>query len=132
MKIKLGNDINFTWNVYRDGEPEDWTGKVIEVKLLSPHKTECAITNIDHSTQGVITFTYLGMNQTIYGDYTAVLYENNGDEGMVAVDVVKAVTLVRHSYQTSAAQDSTIITDSVILEGSITAISSTPFYTNTS
>lgn len=125
MKKRIGNDIQFTWHIYRkDGDiqtPESFTGKDVEVKLISPLQRPVTIENVSLAT-GVVTFTFRGKHQVTLGNYVAVLQENKGEDGMVTIDVVSAVTLVPHSYMEEDGDDGDVIeAESVELESSISA-----------
>lgn len=112
MKKRIGNDITFTWHIYRkDGEsqvPESFAGKDVEVKLISPLQRPVTIEDVSIAT-GVVTFTFRGKHQVTLGNYVAVLLENKGEDGMVTLDVVDAVTLVPHSYMEEDGDDGDVI-----------------------
>lgn len=125
MKKRIGNDIQFTWHIYRkDGDtqvPESFDGKEVEVKLISPLKQPVTIEDVTIAT-GVVTFTFRGKHQVTLGNYVAVLLENRGEDGMVTLDVVNAVTLVAHSYMEEDGDDGDVIeAEAVELESSISA-----------
>ena len=125
MKKRIGNDITFTWHIYRkDGDtqvPESFAGKDVEVKLISPLQRPVTIEDVSIAT-GVVTFTFRGKNQVTLGNYVAVLQENRGEDGMVTLDVVNAVTLVPHSYMEEDGGEGDVIeATSVELESSISA-----------
>jgi len=125
MKKRIGNDIQFTWHIYRkSGEsqtPESFDGKEVEVKLISPLQRPVTIEDVTIAT-GVVTFTFRGKHQVTLGNYVAVLQENKGEDGMVTLDVVDAVTLVPHSYMEEDGDDGDVIeAASVELESTITA-----------
>ena len=125
MKKRIGNDITFTWHIYRkDGEsqvPESFAGKDVEVKLISPLQRPVTIEDVSIAT-GVVTFTFRGKHQVTLGNYVAVLQENRGEDGMVTLDVVNAFTLVAHSYMEEDGDDGDVIeASSVELESSISA-----------
>ena len=125
MKKRIGNDITFTWHIYRkDGEsqvPESFAGKDVEVKLISPLQRPVTIEDVSIAT-GVVTFTFRGKHQVTLGNYVAVLLENKGEDGMVTIDVVNAVTLVPHSYMEEDGDDGDVIeAEAVELESSISA-----------
>ena len=125
MKKRIGNDITFTWHIYRkDGEsqvPESFAGKEVEVKLISPLQRPVTIEDVSIAT-GVVTFTFRGKHQVTLGNYVAVLLENKGENGMVTLDVVDAVTLVPHSYMEEDGDDGDVIeAEAVELESSISA-----------
>lgn len=112
MKKRIGNDITFTWHIYRkDGDtqvPESFAGKDVEVKLISPLQRPVTIEDVSIAT-GVVTFTFRGKHQVTLGNYVAVLLENKGENGMVTIDVVNAVTLVAHSYMEEDGDDGDVI-----------------------
>lgn len=125
MKKRIGNDIQFTWHIYRkSGEsqtPESFDGKEVEVKLISPLQRPVTIEDVSIAT-GVVTFTFRGKHQVTLGNYVAVLQENRGEDGMVTLDVVNAVTLVAHSYMEEDGDEGDVIeATSVELESEITA-----------
>ena len=112
MKKRIGNDITFTWHIYRkSGEeqvPESFTDKDVEVKLISPLQRPVTIEDVTIAT-GVVTFTFRGKHQVTLGNYVAVLQENKGENGMVTIDVVSAVTLVAHSYMEEDGDEGDVI-----------------------
>ena len=125
MKKRIGNDITFSWHIYRkSGEeqvPESFAGKDVEVKLISPLQRPVTIEDVSIAT-GVVTFTFRGKHQVTLGNYVAVLQENRGEDGMVTLDVVNAVTLVAHSYMEEDGDEGDVIeASSVELESSISA-----------
>lgn len=124
MRKRIGNDIRFTWHVMRREDdalvPESFIGKDVTVELLSPSHRAAEITDV-HMAAGIVTFTFPGKNQTEFGAYTAVLYENRGNDGMVAIDTVEAVTLVRHSFQESNEGSDVIEASSVEIDSELSA-----------
>ena len=124
MRKRIGNDIRFTWHVNRrvDGAlvPESFIGKDVAVELIAPSHRAAEITDV-RTAAGVVTFTFPGKNQTEFGVYTAVLYENRGNDGMVAIDTVEAVTLVRHSFQESNEGSDVIEASSVEIDSELSA-----------
>ena len=112
MKKRIGNDITFSWHIYRkDGDtqvPESFAGKDVEVKLISPLQRPVTIEDVSIAT-GVVTFTFRGKHQVTLGNYVAVLLENKGEDGMVTIDVVNAVTLVAHSYMEEDGDEGDVI-----------------------
>ncbi len=125
MKKRIGNDITFTWRIFRkDGEArtaEDFEGKDVVVELISPLQRPVEIEDVSIST-GVVTFTFKGKAQKVLGSYTAVLSENRGEDGMVTIDTVEAVTLVKHSFMEEDGDEGDVIeATSVEIESEITA-----------
>ena len=125
MKKRIGNDIQFVWHIYRkSGEsqvPESFAGKDVEVKLISPLQRPVTIEDVSIAT-GVVTFTFRGKHQVTLGNYVAVLQENKGENGMVTLDVVSAVTLVAHSYMEEDGDEGDVIeAEAVELTSTISA-----------
>lgn len=118
MNKRIGNDLTFTWKISRKNEssvvPENFNGKDVEVILLTPSKKQAKLDDITIST-GVISFVFKGKNQIELGQYIAVLSENKGNDGMVTIDTINAVTLVPHSYMEQPGEESTIEVQSVDL-----------------
>lgn len=112
MNKRIGNDLTFTWKISRKNEssvvPENFNGKDVEVILLTPSKKQAKIDDITINT-GVISFVFKGKNQIELGQYIAVLSENKGDDNMVTVDTINAVTLVPHSYMEKDGDDGDVI-----------------------
>lgn len=125
MKKRIGNDIQFVWHIYRkSGETqtsESFDGKDVEVKLMSPLQRPVTIEDVSIAT-GVVTFTFRGKHQTTLGNYVAVLQEDKGENGMVTIDVVSAVSLVAHSYMEEDGDEGDVIeAESVELTSTISA-----------
>ena len=131
MKKRIGNDIAFTWTVNRkNGEllvPESFEGKECMVRLIDDWGNAAVIDDVTFST-GQVTWLFKGKNQKRCSTFTAVLYENQGEDEMVTVDKVKAVTLVAHSYMEDDEECpcGTVEVESVEIESEITAGGSTP------
>lgn len=130
MKKRIGNDIAFIWHISRSEGgvtvPESFAGKDVVVELLSPTRATAQIEDVE-ITDGTVRFTFPGRNQTETGNYTAVLYENRGENGMVTLDVVRVVTLVAHSCQEEpSSHGDEISTDNVEFESDIDVYSGEP------
>lgn len=99
-KIRLGNDIHVSWEILRNGEPEDFTDKVVEVKLV--HAQTFTAVPIEWSIEGnVIEFDFFGKDQKRKGEYRIILTENRGELGMSTLDACGAFYLVDHSCMES-------------------------------
>lgn len=93
--IRIGNDINITWTILRNGSPENFTGKNLVVKLLDAMQSEPII---DYTiSDNIIYISFFGKNQKQIGVYTLLLAENDGLEGMNTLDKIDAFQLVQHS-----------------------------------
>lgn len=93
--IRIGNDINIEWTIFRDGKPESLDGKNISVFMTNGYK-KMAVKDL-HFRDNVIRFTYLGKDQDYNGVYTLTLIENKGKEGMYTVDACDAFCLIPRS-----------------------------------
>ena len=116
--IRKGNDIPFTWTITRNGEPEDFSGKEVSVLLLDACGRKAVFSYT--ISENVITGSFLGKDQETLGAYTLLLVENDGQPGMVTLDVVRAFKLVEHSYMEDGEDDSNITTETVELESETT------------
>jgi hypothetical protein len=120
-RIRKGNDINITWEIYTsDGVneyPYSLIGKNIEV-IIKNAFTEIPVYN--YSIDGnVIRFTFGGKSQDHVGLHTITLIENNGLPGMHTVDECNAFILVSHSCQTGGDQEEEIECVNLKFKGSI-------------
>ncbi len=93
--IRIGNDINIEWTIFRDGEPESLDGKNISVFMTNGYRK--VVVKDPNIRDNVIQFTYLGKDQEHNGVYTLTLIENKGEEGMYTVDACEAFRLVPRS-----------------------------------
>lgn len=93
--IRIGNDINIEWTIFRDGKPESLDGKNISVFMTNGYK-KMAVKDL-YFRDNVIRFTYLGKDQDYNGVYTLTLIENKGKEGMYTVDACDAFRLIPRS-----------------------------------
>lgn len=99
-KIRLGNDLHISWEILRNGEPEDFTDKIVEVKLV--HAQTFTSVPIEWSIEGnIIEIDFLGKDQKRKGEYRIFLTENRGEVGMSTLDTCGAFYLVDHSCQES-------------------------------
>lgn len=97
-KIRLGNDLHISWEILRNGEPEDFTDKIVEVKLV--HAQTFTFVPIEWSIEGnIIEIDFLGKDQKRKGEYRIYLTENRGEVGMSTLDTCEAFYLVDHSCQ---------------------------------
>ena len=96
-KLRVGNDINIQWRIFRNGEPEDFAGK--ELRLLM-RGTSQTIKVTDYTIEGnVLKWTYLGKEQKGPSTFTFTLIENEGKEDMFTIDKCDVLRLVSCSCQ---------------------------------
>jgi hypothetical protein len=104
--IRLGNDVQINWYITRFGEPEDFTGKNLTVKLIDKLGEEQVF---DYEIEGNrITGIFFGKDQSTNGVYRLLLVENDGEEDMVSLDYIDAFCLSnKMKNQTSNGSDTT-------------------------
>jgi hypothetical protein len=109
-RIRIGNDINIEWSVKRYGQPENFYGRNLTLKMVDPNNREHTM---EFTTEGnVIRTTFLGMNQELCGSYALVLVENSMEVGMTTIDKTVAFILVPHSYMESGVDPDGLTTTS--------------------
>ena len=92
-RFRIGNDLDITWAIYRDGEAESFEGKTLKL-LMRSFSEEIEVT--DFTIDGnILKWTFYGKDQTRTTTYTFTLIENDGEEGMYTVDACKALQLVK-------------------------------------
>lgn len=66
--IRIGNDINIEWSIFRNGDPEKLEGKDLRVVMTNGYR-KMEVKDL-HFRDNVIRFTYLGKDQDYNGVYT--------------------------------------------------------------
>lgn len=91
--IRIGNDIACVWTISRNGQPEDFSNKNLQLYLLNQYGVKV---DMDFTIEegNNIKFTFYGKDQTTTGIYRCILVENKGEEGMNTVDSCDAFNLV--------------------------------------
>lgn len=89
--IRMGNDIPISWSIFRNEDPEVFTGKEIGVKLLNKFSEEVPFSY--SITDNVISGTFYGKDQKVNGQYKLLLEENKGNHQMVTLDYIDVFTL---------------------------------------
>lgn len=119
-RIRIGNDINIEWSVKRYGQPENFYGRNLVLKMVDPNGSEHIMEFTTEDNR--IRTTFLGMNQELCGSYSLVLVENSMEVGMTTIDKTVAFILVPHSYMESGVDPDGITTtsDNVNIETEIT------------
>ncbi len=93
--IRIGNDINIEWTIFRDGKPESLEGKSLSILMTSGYR-KISVEDF-HTRDNVIAFTFPGKDQEYNGIYTLTLIENLGKQQMYTVDACEAFRLVPRS-----------------------------------
>lgn len=96
-KLRVGNDINIQWRIFRMDKPEDFTGK--ELRLLMRGTSQTTEVT-DYTIEGnVLKWAYLGKDQKGPSTFTFTLIENEGKEDMFTIDKCDVLRLVSCSCQ---------------------------------
>lgn len=96
-KLRVGNDINIQWRIFRTDKPEDFAGK--ELRLLM-RGTSQTIEVTGYTIEGnVLKWTYLGKDQKGPSTFTFTLIENEGKADMFTIDKCDVLRLVSCSCQ---------------------------------
>lgn len=115
--IRIGKDFDIKWRVFRkEGDtrsPYEFQDDV-KLKLVSSYGSrEVTGWTIDGN---MLSWTFRGKDQKYIGPYQLVLIENDGNDGMVTVDICDAFNLVAHSCQeTGAADNGDVVVETVEL-----------------
>jgi hypothetical protein len=78
-RFRIGNDIDITWDVKRNGEAVDLSGKSVSLYMTHPKGREVLITNATDMSGSVVTYKLVGLKQTVLGRYTLTIDIRNAD-----------------------------------------------------
>lgn len=96
-RLRVGNDISIQWRIFRNGEPEDFTGKELRLLMRGTWQT---IEVTDYTVEGnVLSWEYKGKDQRGPSTYTFTFIENEGKDDMFTVDKCDVLRLVSCSCQ---------------------------------
>ena len=96
-KVRVGNDINIQWRIFRNDSPEDFAGKTLRLLMRGTSQT---IEVRDYVLEGnVIKWEYKGKDQRGPSTFTFTLIENEGKDDMFTVDKCDVLRLVSCSCQ---------------------------------
>ena len=94
-KIRYGNDIPIAWTINRNDQPEDFTGKQLQLTMIGTSGTT-EVT--DYTIEGnVLRWMFWGKDQHKPSTYHFCLVENGGEEGMFTIDTCDVLRLVSRS-----------------------------------
>ncbi len=111
--VRIGNDITVRCIVTRDFEEENFSGKDLELYLISSYDSR-QIT--DYTISGnIISFAFKGTQQKFCGDYTVTLLESYDGKQNV-VDSFIAFKLVDKSYKETGTDIVEVEVDTVNLQ----------------
>lgn len=103
IKIALGKDIHYSFAVEYSGTPLSERDLVLEIKDKLGNVLPRTIT-ID---ENVVSFDYLGTEQSLYGEYQVRLWENKDKNGQTMIDL-PSFTLVRTTDEEANIDNSTL------------------------
>lgn len=96
-KVRVGNDINIQWRIFRNDSPEDFAGKTLRLLMRGTSQT---IEVRDYVLEGnVIKWEFKGKDQRGPSTFTFTLIENEGKDDMFTVDKCDVLRLVSCSCQ---------------------------------
>lgn len=96
-KVRVGNDINIQWRIFRNDSPEDFAGKTLRLLMRGTSQT---IEVRDYVLEGnVIKWEYKGKDQRGPSTFTFTLIENEGKDDMFTIDKCDVLRLVSCSCQ---------------------------------
>ena len=132
--IRLGNDINVSWIITRNGEAEDFSSKDVKVYLYDKYNVE---QKFEYTIEGnIVNGTFYGKDQSTNGVYRLCLVENDGQVNMATVDYIDCWLLSNKlKNHTSNGEDSKteiIRTETVDLSSTINTngnVNLTDYYT---
>lgn len=106
------------WSIFRkttEGrEAYDLENKRLVLRLQNAYRTKDLT---DFTVSGnVVSWTFYGKDQKSIGSYNLILIENQGERGMVTVDIVTAFVLVAHTEQESGNPEGDVTIQTVSLE----------------
>ena len=109
-KIRIGNNVAFTWNINVSGEPYDLTGKQLNLYISTPG----SVTKLtDFSVSGnSVSGIFYGASQKISGIYSLTLVENEAGAGMITIDRCNAFQLVPWSCMEGCSPDGELTLES--------------------
>ena len=96
-KVRVGNDINIQWRIFRNDSPEDFAGKTLRLLMRGTSQT---IEVTDYTIEGnVIKWEFKGKDQRGPSTFTFTLIENEGKDDMFTIDKCDVLRLVSCSCQ---------------------------------
>lgn len=96
-KVRVGNDINIQWRIFRNDSPEDFAGKTLRLLMRGTSQT---IEVRDYVLEGnVIKWEFKGKDQRGPSTFTFTLIENEGKDDMFTIDKCDVLRLVSCSCQ---------------------------------
>lgn len=96
-KVRVGNDINIQWRIFRNDSPEDFAGKTLRLLMRGTSRT---IEVRDYVLEGnVIKWEFKGKDQRGPSTFTFTLIENEGKDDMFTIDKCDVLRLVSCSCQ---------------------------------
>lgn len=78
-RFRIGNDITIEWNVKKNGEAVDLSGKVVSLYMTHPRGRDMLLDNVTNLSGNKITYTLEGVKQTVLGRYTLTVDIRNAD-----------------------------------------------------
>ena len=118
-KIRIGKDFAVKWPIYSkdNGDRKPYIISNAELRLITPIGVE--LTTEYKFNENVVEWIFRGKDQKYIGIYSLELVKNDGQNGMVTVDVCKAFELVAHSCEENINASGDVTIETIYLESDI-------------
>ena len=78
-RFRIGNDISITWDVKRNGESVDLSGKEVYLYMTHAKGRETLIDKANDLTGSKVTYLFEGLKQRVLGRYTLTIDIRNAN-----------------------------------------------------
>ena len=72
-RFRIGNDITITWEVKKNGQALDLSGKIVSLYMTHPKGREVLIEKKADLNDNIITYVLEGLAQKVLGRYTLTI-----------------------------------------------------------
>lgn len=69
-RFRIGNDITIEWNVMKNGEAVDLSGKIVTLVMTNARGREILLDKVANLSGNKITYILEGVGQKVLGSYT--------------------------------------------------------------
>ena len=115
--IRIGNDIDVTWSLFREGLAYSLDGLDVTLYLKNIYGKE-EITDFSVSGNNVI-WTFRGKDQKKVGRYSLEIIINEGNDGMSTTDAIDFVNLIKCSCVEDGEDEENITTETIVLSSTM-------------
>ena len=72
-RFRIGNDIAITWEVKKNGQALDLTGKKVSLYITHPKGREALLNNVTTLQGSSVSYLFEGLQQEVLGRYTLTI-----------------------------------------------------------